>query len=177
LPNRHAVPPTKLQEGGDLSAGDAELIRHAAVTKVVGHFAAARGRGLGAERGSIRLGSRPVCRQPERRTWDADPACKVGDRGVYYLVDPVESSDAEDFLEAATDRANVSALGVGGIDALDLSAADWETELLLSVTNHVRLIIGEAFDELGFVLGSQRLITSIQSAPWLVARSRSGGCA
>jgi hypothetical protein len=77
---------------------------------------------------------------------------RVGDRGVYYLVDPVESTDAEDFLDAATDRANVSALGDGGIDAPDLSVADWDAEVLPSVANHVRLIIGEAFDELGFVI-------------------------
>jgi hypothetical protein len=45
LPNRHPVPPTKLQEGGDLTASDAELILRAAVSKVMGHFAAARRQG------------------------------------------------------------------------------------------------------------------------------------
>jgi hypothetical protein len=45
----------------------------------------------------------------------------------------------------------MGALGSGGIDARDLSAADWETEVLPSVTNHVHFIICEAFDELGFV--------------------------
>jgi hypothetical protein len=76
---------------------------------------------------------------------------QFGDRGVYYLVDAVEASDVEDFLKASAVRANVGALGVGGIDARDLSAADWETEVLPTVSNHVRLIIVEAFDELGFV--------------------------
>jgi hypothetical protein len=45
----------------------------------------------------------------------------------------------------------VGALGIGGIDARDLSAANWETEVLPSVTNHIRLILCKAFDELGFV--------------------------
>lgn len=63
----------------------------------------------------------------------------------------ISSTDVEDFPDTAMDRANVGALGVGGIDVRDLSAADWETEVLPAVTNHVRLIIVEAFDELGLV--------------------------
>jgi hypothetical protein len=151
LPNRHPVPPAKLQEGGGLSAGDADLILRAAVSKVMGHFAAAKGRGwaLSEDRYDMDLG-RYVGRPNGGRGTRVQLA-RVGDRGVYYLVDPVESTDAEDFLDTTTDRANVGALGVGGIDARDLSAADWETEVLPSLTNHVRLIVVEAFDELGFV--------------------------
>jgi hypothetical protein len=151
LPNRHKVPPTKLQEGGDLSAGDAELILRAAVSKVMGHFAAARGRGWALSEDRYDSGLGRFVGTPNEGRGKRVQLARVGDRGVYYLVDPVESSDAEDFLHAATDRANVGALGIGGIDARDLSAADWETEVLPSVTNHVHLIICEAFDELGFV--------------------------
>jgi hypothetical protein len=151
LPNRHAVPPTKLQEGGDLSAGDAELIRRAAVSKVMGHFAAARGRGWALSEDRYDSGLGRYVGTPNEGRGTRVQLARVGDRGVYYLVDPVESSDAEDFLYAATDRANVGALGIGGIDASDLSAVDWEAEVLPGVTNHVHLIICEAFDELGFV--------------------------
>jgi hypothetical protein len=150
-PNRHPVPPTKLQEGGDLSAGDVGPILRAAVSKVMGHFSAAKGEGwaMSEDRYDLGLG-RNVGRPNEGRAIRVQLA-RVGHRGVYYLVDPVESSDVEDFLNASTVRANVGALGVAGIDARHLSAADWETEVLPSVTNHVRLIIVEAFDELGFV--------------------------
>lgn len=151
-PNRHPAPPAKLQEGGGLIAGDAEPILRAGVSKVMRHFAAARGRGwaLSEDRYDLGLG-RNVGRPDEGRATRVQLA-RVGDRGVYYyLVDPVESSDVEDFLNASSVRANVGALGVGGVDAGDLSAADWETQVLPSLTNHVRLIIVEAFDELGFV--------------------------
>jgi hypothetical protein len=151
LPSRHQDPPTKLQEGGDLSAGDAELILRAAVSKVIGHFAGARGRGWALSEDRYDMGLDRYVGRPNEGRGTRIQVAKVGDRGVYFLVDPVESSDAEDFLDAATDRANVSALGVGGIDARDPSAADWETEVLPSVTNRVHIIICEAFDELGFV--------------------------
>jgi hypothetical protein len=151
LPNRHPVPPTKLQEGGDLSAGDAELILRAAVSKVIGHFAAARGRGWALSEDRYDMGLARYGGSPNEGRGTRVQLARVGDRGVYCLVDPVESSDVEDFLHASTVRANVGALGVGGIDARDLSAANWETEVLPSVTDHVRCIIGEAFDELGFV--------------------------
>jgi hypothetical protein len=151
LPSRHPVPPTKLQEGGDLSAGDAELIRRAAVSKVMGHFAAARGRGWALSEDRYDSGLGRYVGTPNEGRGTRVQLARVGDRGVYYLVDPVESSDAEDFLYAATDRANVGALGIGGIDASDLSAVDWEAEVLPGVTNYVHLIICEAFDELGFV--------------------------
>lgn len=151
LPSRHPVPPTKLQEGGGLSGGDAELILRAAVSKVMGHFAGARGRGWALSEDRYDMGLGRYFGRPNEGRGTRVQLGRVGDRGVYFLVDPVESRDAEDFLDTANDRANVGALGIGGIDARDLSAADWETEVPPSVTNHVRLIIVEAFDELGFV--------------------------
>lgn len=151
LPNRHQVPPTKLQEGGDLSASDAKLIARAAVSKVMGHFAAARGRGWALSEDRYGSGLGRYFGGPNEGRSTRVHLAKVGDRGIYYLVDPIDSSDAEDFLYAAKDRANVSALGVGGIDDRDLSVVDWESEVLPNVADHVRFIIGEAFDETGFV--------------------------
>jgi hypothetical protein len=151
LPNRHPVPPTKLQEGGDLSAGDAELILHAAASKVMGHFGAAGGRGWALSEDRYDMGLGRYVGTPNEGRGTRVQLARVGDRGVYYLVGPVESSDVEDFLHVSTVRANVGALGVGGIDAPDLSAVDWEAEVLPIVTNHVHRIICEAFDELGFV--------------------------
>jgi hypothetical protein len=151
LPNRHSVPPRKLQEGGDLSASDAGLIFSAAVRKVMGHFETARGRGwaLSEDRYDMGLGRYFGSPNEGRRT--RVQVARVGDRGIYYLVDSVDSHDAADFLDVAKDRANVTVLGIGGIDVRELSVADWETDVLPNVANHVRLIICEAFDELGFV--------------------------
>jgi hypothetical protein len=149
LPGQHSVPPSKLQEGGDLSSSDADLILQEAVSRVMGHFAAAKGRGwaLSEDRYRIGLGGTRAARTHHL---GHESTCKLDDREIYYLVDLLESRDAEDFLDAAADRANVSALGVGGIDERDLSVADWEVEVIPNVADHVRVIICEAFDEVGF---------------------------
>lgn len=81
---------------------------------------------------------------------------RAGEWGIFYHSGSADEQDVDDFLEAATVRANVSALGVGGPIASPGQRDDWGADVLPHLAEHVRFVVCEAFDEEGLVFWKNR---------------------